>query len=292
MKKRMSEGLWGYFFILPQMVGLILFALIPLVSAFILSFMKWDGFGEKQFIGLGNFTSQFHNPDFKLALFNTAWYTALVVPVGIFLAVLVAVALNKVRGKVIYRLFFYMPVVTSSIAVSIVWLWLLNSEFGIINVYLKQWFGIIGPDWLTNRQLVIPSIAMMSIWWGLGGNMVLFLAGLQGISASYYEAAQIDGASKFRQFWHITLPLLSPTTFFATIMSIIGSFQVFDQSFIMTGGGPAKASYTIVYHVYQLAFVEFTFGKSAAAAVILFAIILTLTLIQMHMSKRWVHYGG
>jgi len=289
VNKRVSEGLWGYFFIFPQMVGLILFALIPLVSAFVLSFMKWDGFGEKEFIGLGNFLSQFKNPDFKLALFNTAWYTVIVVPVGIFLAVLVAVALNKVRGKVIYRLFFYMPVVTSSIAVSIVWLWLLNSEFGIINVYLKQWFGIIGPDWLTNRQLVIPSIAMMSIWWGLGANMVLFLAGLQGISATYYEAAQIDGANKLRQFLHITLPLLSPTTFFATIMSIIGSFQV---SFVMTGGGPAKASYTIVYHIYQLAFVEFTFGRSAAAAVILFIIILTLTLIQMRMSKRWVHYGG
>ncbi|UUZ86160.1 sugar ABC transporter permease [Paenibacillus sp. P26] len=292
MNKRLSDSLWGFLFITPQMIGLILFALIPLVSAFALSLMKWDGFGSKEFIGFGNFIGQFQNPDFRLAMFNTAWYTLLVVPVGIFLAVLVAVALNKVRGKVIYRLFYYMPVVTSSIAVSIVWLWSLNSEFGIINVYLKRLFGIQGPDWLTNRKLVIPSIAMLSIWWGLGGNMVLFLAGLQGISASYYEAAQIDGASKFRQFWHITLPLLSPTTFFATIMSIIGSFQVFDQSFVMTGGGPAKASYTIVYHIYQLAFVDFTFGKSAAAAVILFAMILTLTLIQMYMSKRWVHYGG
>ncbi|MCS7458587.1 sugar ABC transporter permease [Paenibacillus doosanensis] len=292
MNKRVSEGIWGYAFILPQLTGLLIFAFIPLVSAFVLSLMKWDGFGKKQFIGLDNFVTQFHNPDFKLALFNTAWYTLLVVPTGIVLAILVAVALNKVRGKVVYRLFYYMPVVTSSIAVSIVWLWLLNSEFGIINVYLKQWFGIVGPEWLTNRKLVIPSIAMLSVWWGLGGNMVLFLAGLQGISSSYYEAAQIDGASRFRQFWHITLPLLSPTTFFATIMSIIGSFQVFDQSFVMTGGGPAKASYTIVYHIYQLAFVEFTFGKSAAAAVILFGIILTLTLLQMYMSKRWVHYGG
>ncbi|WP_019534579.1 carbohydrate ABC transporter permease [Paenibacillus ginsengihumi] len=292
MNKRLTDSLWGYAFILPQMIGLIVFALIPLVSAFVLSFMKWDGFGAKEFIGLDNFVGQFRNPDFTLALWNTAWYTFLVVPVGIVLAMLVAVALNKVRGKVIYRLFYYMPVVTSSIAVSIVWLWLLNSEFGIINVYLKQWFDIEGPDWLTDRKMVIPSIAMLSIWWGLGSNMVLFLAGLQGISSSYYEAAQIDGASKFRQFWHITLPLLSPTTFFCTIMSIIGSFQVFDQSFVMTGGGPAKASYTIVYHVYQLAFVEFTFGKSAAAAVILFFIILTLTLIQMYTSKRWVHYGG
>lgn len=291
MNKQWSERLWGFGFILPQLVGLTIFAFIPLVSAFALSLMKWDGFGAKQFVGLDNFIGQFQSPDFRLALWNTAWYTLLVVPAGIILAILVAVALNKVRGKVIYRLFYYMPVVTSSIAVSIVWLWLLNSEFGIINVYLMQWFGIHGPDWLTNRSLVIPSIAMLSVWWGLGGNMVLFLAGLQGISPSYYEAAQMDGATKFRQFWHITLPLLSPTTFFATIMSIIGSFQVFDQSFVMTAGGPAKASYTIVYHIYQLAFVEFTFGKSAAASVILFVIILALTLFQMRMAKRWVHYG-
>ncbi|MDO3679564.1 carbohydrate ABC transporter permease [Paenibacillus ehimensis] len=292
MNKRLTEGIWGVAFILPQMLGLLVFAFIPLVSAFVLSMMKWDGFGEKRFIGLDNFAGQLNHPDFKLALANSAWYTILVVPLGILLAILIAVALNKVRGKTLYRLFYYMPVVTSSIAVSIVWLWLLNSEFGIINVYLKQWFEIQGPDWLTNRKLVIPSIAMLSIWWGLGGNMVLFLAGLQGISSTYYEAAQIDGASKLRQFWHITLPLLSPTTFFATIMSMIGSFQVFDQSFVMTGGGPAKASYTIVYHIYQLAFVEFTFGKSAAAAVMLFVIILTLTLFQMYVSKRWVHYGG
>ncbi|MCZ8523903.1 MULTISPECIES: carbohydrate ABC transporter permease [Paenibacillus] len=291
MNKRVSEGLWGYLFILPQSLGLLVFALIPLVSAFMLSLMKWDGFGSKQFVGLDNFAAQFASEDFRLSLFNTLWYTVLVVPTGILLAILVAVALNKVRGKVIYRLFYYMPVVTGSIAVSMVWLWLLNSEFGIINVYLKAWFGIQGPNWLTDRAMVIPSIALLSVWWGLGGNMVLFLAGLQGISSSYYEAAQIDGAGKFRQFWHITLPLLSPTTFFATIMTIIGSFQVFDQSFVMTGGGPAKASYTMVYHIYQLGFVDFTFGKSAAAAVLLFLLILTLTLIQMYTSKRWVHYG-
>lgn len=292
MNRYTADKVWGYFFISPQLIGLILFSLIPLLSAFGLSTMHWDGFGEKTFIGLQNYIAQFKDPDFNIALKNTFYYTILVVPGGIFFSILIAVALNKVRGKVFYRLFYFMPVVTSTIAVSVVFLWLLNSDFGLVNLYLKQWFGIQGPNWLTDTRFVMPSIAVLSIWQGLGGNMVLFLAGLQGISSTYYEAAQIDGANKFQQFRHITLPLLSPTTFFATIMSIIGSFQVFESAFVMTSGGPAKASYTMVYHVYESAFVDFTFGKSSAAAVILFVIILTFTLFQMYISKRWVHYEG
>jgi multiple sugar transport system permease protein len=292
MNNRKMDNIWGFIFISPQLLGLLLFSLIPLISAFVLSMMKWDGFGSKSFIGISNYIDQFHSVDFKIAMINTLYYTLLVVPGGIILAMIVAIGLNKVRGKLIYRVIYFMPVVTGSIAVSVVWLWLLNSDFGIINVYLKQWFNIQGPQWLTDTKFVMPSIAILSIWWGLGGNMVLFLAGLQGISASYYESAEIDGASRLQKIRFITLPLLSPTTFFAAIMSIIGSFQVFDQSFVMTGGGPAKASYTMVYHIYQLAFIDFTFGKSSAAAVMLFLIILGLTLAQMHMSKRWVHYEG
>lgn len=292
ISERKSESLWGYFFIFPQMVGLIVFSLIPLLLAFTLSMMKWDGFGEKSFIGLDNFIGQFKDEEFRIALTNTLYYTVLVVPGSIILALLVAVGLNKVTGKVFYRLFFFAPNVTGSVAVAVVFMWLYNADFGIINSYISQWFGVEGPRWLTDTRFVIPSIAMLSIWWGLGFNMVIFLAGLQGISATYYEAAQIDGASKFQQLRHITIPLLSPTTFFVTIISIIGSFQVFDQAFVMTSGGPAKASYTMVLHLYELAFVDFTFGKSTAAAVILFFIIMVLTLIQMYASKRWVHYEG
>ncbi len=293
MKKRTSDILWGYFFIFPQFIGLLLFSLIPLISGLGLSMMKWDGFGEKQFVGLSNFIEQLQDKDeFQKALINTIYYTILVVPGTIILALLIAVALNKVRGKIIYRVFYFAPVVTSSVAVAVVFLWLLNADFGLINVYLREWFGIQGPQWLTDTRFVMPAIAMVAIWGGIGGNMVLFLAGLQGISATYYEAAQIDGANKWHQFRYVTLPLLSPTTFFVTIMSIIGSFQVFDTAFVMTSGGPAKASYTMVYHIYELAFVDFSFGKSSAAAFILFAIILVLTLIQMYASKRWVHYEG
>lgn len=292
MNNKKLDVFWGYFFIFPQMVGLLVFALFPLIMSLTLAMMKWDGFGKKTFIGFKNFTYTFTDPDFLIALKNTSLYTLMVVPGSIILGIMVAVGLNKVRGKLVYRIFYYMPSITSSVAVSVVFLWIFNSDFGLINIYLKQWFGIDGPKWLTDTHIVMPSIAVLSIWWGVGGNMILFLAGLQGISSSYYEAAQIDGASKWQQFRTITLPLLTPTTFFATIVSIIGSFQVFDQSFVLTGGGPAKASYSLVYHIYQRAFIDFTFGRSAAAAVLLFLIILILTVIQLRVGRRWVHYEG
>lgn len=289
-KRRVAEALWGYFFLLPQLIGLLAFALIPLISIFVLSLVKWDGLGPIHFVGLANFFNQFADPDFQTALINTTYYTVLVVPVGIVLALLVAIGVNKVRAKTLYRVIYFMPVITGSVAVSVIWLWLLNGNFGLINMLLLQWFHIRGPQWLIDAHLVMPSIAVVSIWWGLGFNMLLFLAGLQSIPAAYSEAARIDGASKFQLFRHITLPLLSPTLFFVTVISIIQSFEVFDQTYVMTGGGPGKDSYTIVYHLYTLAFQKFTFGRASAAAVVLFVILLALTLFQLVLQRRWVYY--
>ncbi len=183
-----------------------------------------------------------------------------------------------------------MPNVTSSVAISVIWIYLLNGDFGIINTYAKDLFGITLPNWLIDEHWVMPSLAIVGIWWGLGFNMVIFLAGLQNVPASLLEAAQIDGANKIQSFFNVTLPILSPTTFFLTITSIIGSFQVFDQAYVMTGGGPGRASYTMVFHVFRLAFQQFTFGKSSAAAVILFILILIVTAFQFYAQKRWVHY--
>ncbi|XKI12636.1 Sugar ABC transporter permease [Sporosarcina sp. ANT_H38] len=284
-----NKTLWGYFFLAPQLLGLVAFALIPLVFSIVLSFMDWDGFGTKSFIGLENFIGQFQSPVFWKSLRNTVLYTILYIPIGVSISLLLAFALNKVKGKELYRIFYFMPVVTSSVSVGVIWMWILNGDFGILNQLLGV-FGIAGPQWLTNTSLVMISIVMLSVWWQVGFNMIIFLAGLQGISKSYYEAADIDGASGFQKFRHITLPMLSPTTFFVTIMAIISSFQVFDQAYVMTMGGPAKSSYTIVYHIYELAFVNFRMGESAAAAIILFTIIMIFTLIQFKVSKRWVHY--
>ncbi|MBW8349929.1 sugar ABC transporter permease [Bacillus sp. IITD106] len=288
---RKHNNFWGYFFLTPQLIGLLAFSVIPLGFALVLSFMKWDGFGAKTFVGLGNFIGQFQNPVFWKALWNTTLYTILTVPVGVALSLLLALALNRIKGKELYRVFFFMPVVTSSVSIGVIWMWILNGDFGILNQFLG-YIGIEGPQWLTDTRVVMISIAMLSIWWQVGYNMVIFLAGLQGVSNSYYEAAEIDGASKFQKFKHITLPLISPTTFFVSIMSIIGSFQVFDQAFVMTSGGPAKASYTLVYHVYETGFKNFKWGESSAVAMILFVIILIFTLIQFKVSKRWVHYEG
>jgi len=286
---RGRQNLWGYAFLAPQLIGLILFSMIPVIFTLTLSFMKWDGFGAKEFIGLANYIDQFQDPDFWKALGNTVYYTILVIPISIALSLAVAIALNKIKGKNFYRLFYFMPVVTSSVSIGVIWMWILNGDFGILNQILDN-FGINGPMWLTDTRWVMPSIAILSIWWGLGHNMVIFLAGLQGISKSYYEAAEIDGATKWQKLRHITLPLLSPTTFFIAIMAIISSFQVFDQAYVMTSGGPAKSSYTFVYHIYEAAFVDFKMGISSASAMVLFVIILAFTLIQFKMSKRWVHY--
>ncbi|WP_392388584.1 carbohydrate ABC transporter permease [Gracilibacillus timonensis] len=289
MNVQKNNAKWSLLFLTPQLLGLIAFAIIPLISAFVISFMKWDGFSQRTFVGISNYVNQLSQSDFWTATYNTILYTILTVPVGLLLSLVLAVALNKIKGKELYRLFFFMPVVTSSVSISVIWMWILNGDIGILNQMLAM-IGVEGPNWLTNTSLVMISIAVLSIWWQLGYNMVIFLAGLQGISKSYYEAAEIDGASKFQQFYKITLPMLSPTTFFLAIMALIGSFQVFDQAFVLTQGGPGKASYTMVYHIYQNAFVDFQFGMSSAAAMILFVVILIITLIQFTLQKRWVYY--
>ncbi len=289
-RRQRNDTLWGLFFIAPQVLGLLAFSLIPVVYAFVLSVMEWDGLGTREFVGLDNFRDQFADPDFREALIHTVIYTAIAVPGGVTLSLLLALAVNHVQGKAFYRTIFFLPTITSSVAVSMVWLWMLNGDFGLINVFLREQFSLDPPNWLVDTTWVIPAVALVAIWAGLGFNMVIFLAGLQGIPATYLEAAQIDGASKWRQFWNITLPLLSPTTFFVTIISIIASFQVFDMIYVMTDGGPGNASSTMVFHIYELAFVNFTFGLSAAAAVVLFAIIMVATLFQFWGQRRWVNY--
>ena len=288
--RRNRDALWGYAFLLPQLIGLLIFSLIPLVSVFYLSMVTWDGLGPITFVGLGNFIDQLQNSDLHIALLNTLFFTLITVPGGLIFALLVALALNNVRGKTVYRVLYFMPFITGSVAVGVIWSLLLNGDFGLLNSLLKAWFHAKGVGWLTDARFVIPSIATVAIWQGLGFNMIIFLAGLQGIPVSYSEAARIDGANKFQLFWRVTLPMLTPTIFFTAVISILNSFQVFDLAFILTGGGPGKDSYTIVYHIYHLGFENATFGAASAAAVVLFVILLTLTGFQFRLQKRWVNY--
>ncbi len=243
----------------------------------------------KEWVGINNYIEAFGNADFVKSLINTLKYTIYFVPLDVFLALLIAMALKNVAGRTIYRLFYFMPVVSGSVSVGVIWTWLLNSNTGLINMLLKM-MGLPMVPWLTDSKLVLISIAVVSIWWNVGYNMVIFLAGLQNIPQTYYEAAAIDGATKLMQFRHITLPMVSSTTFFTLITTIISSFQVFDQAFIMTKGGPAKASYTFVYHIYESAFQKFQMGYASASAMVLFVIILIITAFQMWASKKWVNY--
>ena len=288
-KKRM-DVVWGYLFLLPQLIGLLVFSLIPLLSVFYLSMTSWDGLGPITFVGLQNFIDQIKSDDLHIALLNTLYYTIIAVPGGLIFALLIALGLNNVRGKTVYRVLYFMPFITGSVAVGVIWSFLLNSDFGLINSVLRAWFHSSGIGWLTDSRFVIPSIALVGIWQGLGFNMIIFLAGLQGIPVSYSEAARIDGANKLQLFFRVTLPMLTPTIFFTTVISILSSFQVFDLTFILTGGGPGKDSYTMVYHIYHLGFETSTFGPASAAAVILFVILLAITAIQFRLQRQWVNY--
>jgi multiple sugar transport system permease protein len=258
----------------------------------LLGFTKWDLLTPPKWIGLGNYQTMFFDtPLFWKTLTNALYYTLLYVPGAVILPLFVAVLMNqRLRGVTFYRSVYFLPVVTSTVAVALVWQWLYNPEFGPIN-YVLDLVGIKGPAWIASPQWAMPALVLMSVWQVIGYNMVIYLAGLQGIPEEFYEAAAIDGATRLRQFFHITVPLISPTTFFILIVSIIGSLQVFEQTYILTDGGPAYATLTIAFYIYQQAFQFFKMGFGAALSYVLFVIILLLTLVQFWVQKRWVFYN-
>lgn len=288
--RRRKEALLGYGFLAPQLIGLVVFMLGPLVFAVVLAFSNWDGFGQRSFAGLANFQWVFTDPQMLVSMRNTLWFTVLQVPgllVSGFVAAFLLQRVHKVRN--VYRVFYFAPVVTSTIAVSAIWLWLLNPELSPINGFLAS-IGITAPDWLQNPRTVIPVIALVSVWQGVGYQMVMFMAGLENVPKALMEAADIDGASEWQKMRKITIPLLSPTILFLSITGIIGSFQVFDYIYFFfdtTAPSPAR---TIVYEIVQIAFREFNFGRGAALAMVLFVILLAVTGLQLLAQKRWVHY--
>ena len=288
-KKRKQPG---FLFILPWLIGFLVFTAGPMLWSLGLSFTKYDLHTTK-YVGVENYRRLFvEDPLFWKSLTNTAYYAALSVPLGLVGSLLIAMLLNaKVRGQNIFRTLFYLPSLVPSVASSLLWLWVLNTDNGILNNAFRM-IGIQGPSWFENPKWTIPAFVLMSLWGIGGGRMIIFLAGLQSISESYYEAARIDGASNLQQFFKITLPLLSPTVFFNLIIGIIGSFQTFTSAFVMTGGGPDNASLYYVLYLYRNAFEYFKLGKASAMAWVLFAILLVFTLIQFKYSKRWVHYEG
>jgi multiple sugar transport system permease protein len=291
-KTKRNDYFWAYLMIAPTLLGTIIFNIWPLIQSFYLSFTKWGSFGAYTWGGLENYKRLFNEPDLLLALKNTFVFTILSVPLGISLSIIVAVLLNqKIRGVTFYRTLFFLPVVTMPAAVAIVWKWLYNADYGLIN-YVLSMFSIEGPQWLTDPKIALYSIVLVAIWGAIGYNMVIILSGLQGISPTFYEAAEIDGAGALVKFFRITLPLLSPTLFFVTVMSLINTFQVFELIYMMIGPNSLviKDTQTMVYLFFEEAFINNDKGYAAAIALFLFIIILMITILQFKLQKKWVHY--
>lgn len=285
-KKAVVIGL----FMVPSLLGMIVFKLIPLMYSLFLSFSKWDMIGSIQFVGFSNYKTILHSTEFYNALFNTFEYIFGYLPLVLFTSLLIAVLLNqKIRGVTAFRALYFLPVITSWVAVSMIWLWMFNPEFGLVNFFLSL-IGINGPAWVEDTNWAMPAIILTSVWKDTGFYMVIFLAGLQNIPRHYYEASEIDGATGVKKFLYITLPLLAPSIFFVLIISIINSFQVFDQVMIMTEGGPAGATSVLVEQIYKNAFSYYKMGIASALSWVLFAIIFIFTYVQNQLQKRWIDY--
>jgi multiple sugar transport system permease protein len=286
------HAIQGYLFILPWILGFILFTAGPMLASLYYSFCDYHIQRPARFTGLVNYQYAFVKDRlFWPSVKRTLYWSILTVPVGIIGSLLAAILLNqKLVGTAVYRTFFFLPHLTPIVAASLLWTWILQPDIGLANTALA-FIGIRGPKWLSSVKWALPALAIISLWNAIGGNrMLIFLAGLQAVPEQLYEAADIDGASVFSKHLHITLPLISPAMFFNLVLGLIGSFQVFEMAYVTTNGGPAYATHFYALHLYQQAFVSFDMGYGSALAWILFAAVLALTLLQLKLQNRWVYY--
>ncbi|HEU0242748.1 MAG TPA: sugar ABC transporter permease [Candidatus Limnocylindrales bacterium] len=280
------------FFLLPALLPLLIFRVLPMVASVGVSLTEWNLLRPPVLVGLDNYLGLLGDKNFHRALVNTLYYMVGYLPLVLVGALATAVLLNsKLKGSSFFRGVYFLPVVTSWVVVALLWKWLLSPEGGMVN-YLLSLVGIDGPGWWTDRAWAMPSIILASAWKDLGFSMLILLAGLQNIPEHLYEAARIDGAGRWQRLRHITLPLLTPFIFFAMVLSMIGAFQVFDQVWIMTEGGPAGATTVVMEQVVKNAFKYGLMGEASAMSWVLFAIILAFTVVQLRAQRRWVHYGS
>lgn len=294
LKQSQREFMWGWLFLLPTMAGLIILNIIPIFQTIYQSFFKTGAFGKGNiFIGFDNYIKMFRDTTVWQALLNTFKYAIVEVPFSIIIAILLAVLLNrKMKGRTVYRTIYFLPMVAAPAAVAMVWRWLYNSEFGLLN-HLLNAIGLKSVNWISNPNITYISIAAVGIWSVIGYNMVLFLAGLQEIPRDFYEAAEIDGATGVRKFFYITLPLISPTMFFVTVTRIIGALQVFDTIYMMLDKtNPAfSKTQSLVYLFYKYSFIESNKGYGSTIVMLLLLVIMIITVIQMKCQKKWVNYN-
>jgi multiple sugar transport system permease protein len=288
--KRLKYALTIAVFLLPSLIPLVMFVLGPMVSAAWTSLHSWNLIGPMQWVGLDNYAFLLADPATHRAFLHTVYYIVGYLPLVYVGGLALALALNTaLKGRAFLRGVYFLPVITSWVVVALVWRWLLNPSTGVVNTVLA-WFGIEGPGWWADPAWAMPSIILASAWKDLGFVMVLLLAGLQAINPDLYEAAELDGAGWWRRLFSITLPMLSPSTFFVIVLSLINGFQVFDQVYVMTGGGPNNASQVVVQQVYDLTFRYGQAGMASALSWLLFFVILIVTLIQFYGQRRWVNY--
>ncbi|GAB4521354.1 MAG: sugar ABC transporter permease [Anaerolineae bacterium] len=285
------EAIDGYLFISPWLIGFILWVAGPMIASVIISLTEWDLFSPPKWVGLRNFRQLFRTPLVGVSLWNTAYYTFISVPLNLTVALATALLLNqRLRFQSWFRTFFYLPSIMPAVANAVLWMWILNPEVGLANALLRA-LGLPELQWLWHPSTSKPSFILMGLW-STGNTMVIFLAGLQGVPQSLYEAAEIDGANWWQRFRSVTLPMLSPAILFNLIMGIIGSFQIFTGAYLMTNGGPQNSTLFAVLYLYRLGFEQFHMGFASALAWLLFVIILTFTLLQLRLSREWVYYEG
>lgn len=281
----------AYTFLLPNIIGFLLFILVPVIASFFMSFTSWNGFGDIEFIGLDNYVQLLKDENFKISFLNSILFMVISVPVTLFLSVLIAVILNQgVRFVKVFRTAVFLPYVTATIAVAAVWQLIFNPTMGPINGMLMKLGIDQPPGWLSSPSWALISVSIVYIWHSIGYYMVLFLAGLQSIPDYLYEAADLDGAGPISKFFRITLPMLSPVLFFTTIIGVINSFKVFDLIYVLTGGGPGRSTHVLVYDIYNSAFKQFEYGYASAMAYVLFLLILLISIVQFIGQKKWVNY--
>jgi multiple sugar transport system permease protein len=291
MTPREKREAWeAVLFLSPWIIGFICFTAGPVVFSLGLSFFKWDALHPAEFYGLSNYRQMFHDPLLTKSLWNTTLYAVMYIPAAICTALLLAMLLNqKLRGMRVFRTIFYLPYLTAGVATYTLWLVVFDPKNGLLNKFLRTFFDN-PPGWLSDPNWSKPALVIMAVW-SVGGMMLVFLAGLQNIPEQLYEAAEIDGAGTISQFFNVTVPILSPTIFFNTIIATIASFRVFEPALILTAGGPSNSTLFYVYHLFNKAFTFGQFGYASAMAWLLFAIVLVLTIVQMRVGRRWVHYG-
>lgn len=290
-KREKRNTLVAYSFLLPNFLGFVIFTLGPILFAFILAFLNWDGNNPITWAGFDNFIRLGTDNFFKKSLVNTIVYAIGTVPLTLVCSLLLAVVLNqKVKGRNFFRTVSFFPYVASLVAVAVVWNMIFNPSYGPVNMLLMK-FGVESPPrWAADKDFAMITVILFSVWKNMGYYMIIYLAGLQGISGELYEAAGLDGANGWQKFKHITWPMLSPTTFFVTIMLTISCFKVYDQIYMITQGGPGDATLVLVYHIYNTAFISWNLGYASAISMVLFVLVLTVTIVQFRGEKNYVNY--